>query len=138
VPDKGWLRPGNYARLMVTDTGTGMDAVARGLAFQPFFSTKGWETAWAWLAMVYGIVKQSRGFIWVESESGRGATFTVLFPVSRHAQIADETVLLIEPEDRLRAMIGEVCGRRGYELLEAASIEAACPFLRCAPETSSW
>jgi nitrogen-specific signal transduction histidine kinase len=127
VPDKGWLRPGNYARLMVTDTGTGMDAVARGLAFQPFFSTKGLGNGRGLgLAMVYGIVKQSRGFIWVESESGRGATFTVLFPVTGHRMVrADETVLLIEPEDQLRAMIGEVLRGRGYELLEAASIEAA-------------
>ena len=127
-PDKRWLRPGSYARLMVSDTGPGMDSVSRNLAFHPFFSTKGLGNGRGLgLAMVYGIVKQSRGFVWVDSEPGRGATFTLLFPVTTHrmARGGDETVLLIEPDDRLRTMISEALGARGYELLEAASIESA-------------
>jgi C4-dicarboxylate-specific signal transduction histidine kinase len=122
------LRPGSYARLVVADTGAGMDAVARGLAFHPFFSTKGLGNGRGLgLAMVYGIVKQSRGFVWVDSEPGNGAAFTLLFPVAGRRQAAevDETVLLIEPEDRLRSMISEALRARGYELLEAASIEEA-------------
>jgi PAS domain S-box-containing protein len=129
--EKGWLRPGRYVRLRVTDTGGGMDATARARAFHPFFSTKGLGNGRGLgLAMVYGIVKQSRGFVWVDSEPGRGAAFTLLFPASdRGAGLpvgeARETILLVEPDDSLRAMISEVLRTRGYVVLAAGYAEEA-------------
>jgi PAS domain S-box-containing protein len=129
--ERQWLRPGRYVRLTVADTGAGMDAVARALAFHPFFSTKGLGNGRGLgLAMVYGILKQSRGFVWVDSEPGCGATFTVLFPASRaggSTRDTNETVLLIESDDQLRPMIAEVLRARGYEVLEAQSLDDALP-----------
>ena len=128
--ERQWLRPGRYVRLTMADTGAGMDAVARALAFQPFFSTKGMGNGRGLgLAMVYGILKQSRGFVWVDSEPGKGATFTLLFPTRTDDSTSGirATVLLIEPDDQLRAMIAEVLGARGYELLAAPSIDEALP-----------
>lgn len=129
--EKQWLRPGRYVRLRVTDTGGGMDAQARARAFHPFFSTKGLGNGRGLgLAMVYGIVKQSRGFVWVDSEPGRGAAFTLLFPVSDPgaglpAGEARETILIVEPDVSLRAMIGEVLRTRGYVVLAAGDAEDA-------------
>jgi PAS domain S-box-containing protein len=128
--EKRWLRPGDYVRLTVADTGAGMDAVARTLAFHPFFSTKGLGNGRGLgLAMVYGIVKQSRGFVWVESEPGGGAAFTLLFPAHLRTRPirAGETILVIEPDDQLRSMIAEVLRARGYEVLEAGTTEDALP-----------
>jgi CheY-like chemotaxis protein len=129
--ERQWLRPGRYVRLTVADTGAGMDAVARALAFHPFFSTKGLGNGRGLgLAMVYGILKQSRGFVWVDSEPGCGATFTVLFPASSaggSTPDTHETVLLIESDDQLRLMIAEVLRARRYEVLEARSIDEALP-----------
>ncbi len=129
--EKRWLRPGRYVRLTVSDTGAGMDAAARAFAFHPFFSTKGLGNGRGLgLAMVYGIVKQSRGFVWVDSEPGRGACSTLLFPVhegapGQPAPLRHETILLIEPDNSLRSMIADALGARGYQLLSAASSEEA-------------
>jgi PAS domain S-box-containing protein len=130
-----WLRPGRYVRLIVSDTGHGMDPVTRGYAFQPFFTTKRMGNGRGLgLATVYGIVKQSHGFVWVESEVGQGATFTLLFPAlkseradSAVAARADvgETILVVEADAAVRTFVGEALRRRGYQVLDATSGAAA-------------
>ena len=158
--EREWLRPGRSARLRVADTGVGMDTVAKAYVFQPFFTTKMSEGhRGLGLAMVYGIVKQSRGFVWLDSEAGNGTTVTVLFPVIDGATLEPPTsgdaprgrrVLLVEPDERWRPMIRDALGRRGYEVLDAASGDEAleqvaaspCPTdlllydLRCAETTN--
>ncbi len=129
--DRVWLRPGRYVRLVVADTGHGMDQVTKAYAFQPFFTTKRMGNGRGLgLATVYGIVKQSHGFVWVESELNRGATFTLLFPTIRTdadgAPVsgrgpANETILVVEPDAAARTFVGEALRRRGYRVLDAAT-----------------
>ncbi|KQP49841.1 hypothetical protein ASF44_04525 [Pseudorhodoferax sp. Leaf274] len=129
------LPAGDYVCLRVTDTGTGMaqDVVQR--VFDPFFTTKplGQGTGLG-LSMVYGFVRQSGGHVHVDSEPGRGTTMTLLLPRHLGAVEADdadhapslpdggtgETVLLIEDEDIVRALLAEVLQDAGYRVLEAA------------------
>jgi PAS domain S-box-containing protein len=131
------LAPGRYVVLSVTDSGHGMDAATRAQIFEPFFTTKeiGKGTGLG-LATVYGIVKQSGGFIEVESEPGRGACFKVYLPqVEEDAEAAEpakvpgtrtrlegsETVLLVEDDESLRMLAREILTVQGYAVLEAAS-----------------
>lgn len=124
-----WLRPGRYVRLLVADTGHGMDHVARSYAFQPFFTTRRMGSGRGLgLATVYGIVKQSNGFVWVESEPDRGATFTILFPAlpsegsvraESDAPVARETILVVEADLTFRRFVRDALARRGYHVLEA-------------------
>jgi PAS domain S-box-containing protein len=127
-------RPGPHVRLAVRDTGTGMDAATRARIFEPFFTTKeaGHGTGLG-LATVYGIVKQSEGYIEVESEPGRGTTFSLYFarvdeapapPVPPDAgpdQVARgrETILLVEDDEPLRELTQEVLEAQGYRVLVA-------------------
>ena len=126
-------RPGQYVLLMVSDTGTGMDADTQSHIFEPFFTTKqqGNGTGLG-LATVYGIVKQSGGFIWVYSEPGRGTTFKVYLPRADEpaefiqqskdpgaAIRGTETLLLVEDEEALRELVGEFLREHGYVVLEA-------------------
>jgi CheY-like chemotaxis protein len=127
-------RPGPYVMLAVTDTGIGMDRETQSHVFEPFFTTKpeGVGTGLG-LATVYGIVKQSGGFIWVYSEPQHGATFKIYLPrVDQPAEppspVVDaatprghETILLVEDQDALREMILEVLVEHGYTLLAAAN-----------------
>ena len=129
--DRLWLRPGRYARLTVTDSGHGMDAVTRAYAFQPFFTTKRMgDGRGLGLATVYGIVKQSHGFVWLDSEPEKGATFTLLFPALRTGRTAagpgdlaaaTETVLIVEGDASARQYACEALRRRGYHVLDADS-----------------
>jgi PAS domain S-box-containing protein len=129
------VRPGRYVMLAVSDTGQGMDEATRLRVFEPFFTTKeqGKGTGLG-LATVYGMVKQSGGYIWVYSELGRGTVFKVYLPPAeqrtsaqtehagrRHTNDAHgwETVLLVEDEDAVRALAREVLRRHGYVVLEA-------------------
>jgi PAS domain S-box-containing protein len=121
-------QPGAHVALSVRDTGIGMDAATLKRIFEPFFTTKpkGQGTGLG-LATVYGIVKQSGGAIWVESEVGKGTAFTVCLPRTDEVQAADgaattqaparrgdETVLLVEDEDVVREFVYKVLTRKGY------------------------
>ena len=126
--------PGQYVMLAVGDTGAGIDAATKARIFEPFFTTKEQgKGSGLGLATVYGIVKQSGGYIWVYSEVGHGTVFKVYFPVAEAPAVrgrgqsgsADpktqgwETVLLVEDEDAVRALAREVLRRHGYVVLEA-------------------
>jgi signal transduction histidine kinase/CheY-like chemotaxis protein len=125
--------PGQYILLSVTDSGHGMDANTKARIFEPFFTTKeqGKGTGLG-LATVYGIVKQSGGCIWVESEPGKGSCFEVYLPAvnSRvHAQSVEkgvearsqsaEVVLIVEDEDGVRDLASEFVSSAGYRVLTA-------------------
>jgi PAS domain S-box-containing protein len=130
------LKPGNYARLAVSDTGTGMDPATLERVFEPFFSTKpkGHGTGLG-LATVYGIVTSAGGTIDVYSEVGLGTTVSVLLPVTdaQAAPAADpgppaddqrghgETILLVEDEAGLQQMVSRILARNGYQVREATS-----------------
>jgi signal transduction histidine kinase/DNA-binding response OmpR family regulator len=130
---------GAYTLLEVSDTGIGMDAEVRARLFEPFFTTKeqGRGTGLG-LATVYGIVKQSAGYVMVESSPGKGTTFQIYLPVALPAQEADdlhvaenvsvrgvETVLLIEDEAAVREIAHRILKRKGYVVLLASSGEDA-------------
>jgi signal transduction histidine kinase/CheY-like chemotaxis protein len=131
---KAFLAEGEYVAIVVQDSGHGMDAETRARIFEPFFTTKemGKGTGLG-LATVYGIVKQSGGYIWVESEPGRGSAFHTLLPrVPKPAnpkvlqEVFDfrsggETILLVEDDPALRKMAAEVLRGTGYKVLTAPS-----------------
>ena len=141
------MRPGPYVTLTVTDTGTGMDAETKSHLFEPFFTTKerGKGTGLG-LATVYGIVKQNRGHVWVDSEPGRGSSFRIFLP--RTDELPDayapervrpsipagrEIVLLAEDDDNVRKMARTALNRRGYTVLTASSGEEALRVARDHP-----
>jgi two-component system cell cycle sensor histidine kinase/response regulator CckA len=131
----GPVAPGQYVMLSVRDTGCGIDEPTQARIFEPFFTTKqpGKGTGLG-LASVYGIVKQSGGYVWVYSEVGRGTTFKLYFPrvradveTARMAQIdtesigGDETILLVEDEAALREVTAFTLQSAGYTVVEAES-----------------
>jgi signal transduction histidine kinase/CheY-like chemotaxis protein len=134
----GYGKPGTYAILSVTDTGTGIDEKTRDKIFEPFFTTKeiGKGTGLG-LAMVYGIIKQHDGYINVYSEPGLGTTFRIYLPlVSQDIQEIEkaetlfptgdgETVLLAEDSDCVRKSSREILENYGYAVIEATDGEDA-------------
>jgi len=134
-----YARPGHYAMLAVTDTGTGMDVATLDRIFEPFFTTKemGKGTGLG-LATVYGIVRQHGGFVHVYSEVGIGTTFRLYLPVtpskektavtveeSRPARGGSETILLAEDHEGLRELARETLANLGYNIVLACDGEEA-------------
>ncbi|HWR16306.1 MAG TPA: PAS domain S-box protein [Terriglobales bacterium] len=127
------VSPGWYSLLAVTDTGTGIAAEVRDHIFEPFFTTKPQgEGSGLGLSTVYGIVKQSRGFIWVYSEPGEGSTFKIYLPMTspegQSAQklgAAPHKLLVIEDDDVIRSLVVTVLREQGHTVLEAADGEQA-------------
>jgi two-component system, cell cycle sensor histidine kinase and response regulator CckA len=138
-PPRGqqFIRPGKYVILSVSDTGMGMDKETQLRIFEPFFTTKekGKGTGLG-LSTVYGIVKQSGGYVMVQSEQGQGTTFQIYLPQvegaaeKQPALLPDaalggtETVLLVEDEDSVRQLVRDTLEAKGYRVLEAESGEA--------------
>jgi len=126
---------GRYVMLSVSDTGVGMDPEVRDRIFEPFFTTKEKDKGTGLgLSTVYGIVQQSGGNIWVNSEPGKGTTFEIYLPVvgpleERTERVAGggeiaggkETILIVEDFEEVRQLVREVLERQGYAVLEAAN-----------------
>ena len=129
---------GDYVVLSISDTGFGMDAETQSHIFEPFFTTKGQQGTGLGLSTVYGIVKQSGGYIWVYSEPARGTTFKIYFPrvieaemsaeaesAARKAAGGKETILLVEDEATVRELVRRFLERHDYSVLEAENGRAA-------------
>ena len=128
------VEAGDYVMVAITDTGAGMTREVRDKLFEPFFTTKekGKGTGLG-LPSVYGIVKQSGGFLWVYSEVGKGTTFKVYLPRTsetrapgastpqRNRVIGAETILLVEDDDEVRQVASRILRRNGYRVLEAGN-----------------
>jgi len=143
------VRPGRYVLLSVSDTGSGMDDKTLSHIYEPFFTTKepGQGTGLG-LSMVYGIVKQSEGYIWVYSEPGKGTTLKLYFPqheegvpppVERSAEVqpleGTETILVVEDDDALRKLTIALLQSTGYRVLEADNGESAMKVVQNSDES---
>ncbi|MGA7841586.1 MAG: ATP-binding protein, partial [Candidatus Acidiferrales bacterium] len=154
VLDETWTRShpgskaGDFVMLSVADTGTGIDSETLAHIFEPFFTTKerGKGTGLG-LATVYGVVKQSGGYVWVESALGKGTAFQIYLPrieelVSVPEPVAPiveafrgaETILLVEDADALRKLTHMLLEQHGYHVLVAANGAAALQLVEQKPE----
>jgi PAS domain S-box-containing protein len=144
APPRAGLEPGRYVRLAVSDSGSGIEPEIIGHIFEPFFTTKpeGMGTGLG-LAMVYGIAQQNGGSVEVESSATRGTTFRVYFPrldsteatvpadgPPSPAELASETVLLVEDDDRVRGLVATVLRKRGFTVLVASRGDEALEIAR--------
>src|SRR5580698_9171455 len=141
------LQAGDYVMIAISDTGAGMDTDTQSHIFEPFFTTKGTKGTGLGLSTVYGIVKQSGGYIWVYSEVGKGTTFKIYLPRvastgemtgemvdaagenvaqmagpidNRKVEPGTETILLVEDEANLRYLARQYLEKQGYKVIEAA------------------
>jgi CheY-like chemotaxis protein len=134
--------PGRYVKLLVTDTGSGMDAKTMSRIFEPFFTTKapGQGTGLG-LASVYGIIKNHAGFIGVESEMGKGTTFTLLLPATERPVAEDKTpqpvlqrgtgtILVVDDEAQVLKVCARLLQKLGYQVLTASGGPQAIELVR--------
>jgi PAS domain S-box-containing protein len=143
------LKPGSYAKLSISDSGTGMSPATVAHIFEPFFTTKGeGKGTGLGLATVYGIVKRNGGDIWIYSEPGAGTVFKVLLPLTGEplqeekpekvllpsSRGAGETILLVEDSAALRELTKVILLRDGYNILEAEDGMAALEVSRAFPD----
>jgi two-component system, cell cycle sensor histidine kinase and response regulator CckA len=145
VGEHRFIQPGRYSVVAVADTGHGMDKETQSRIFEPFFTNKekGKGTGLG-LSTVYGIVKQSNGYVFADSHTGTGTTFFVYLPrvedtveelpvaTQESEKGGSETVLLVEDEESVRELVRVTLASRGYNVLEADNGESG---LRLAEET---
>src|SRR5438445_8370782 len=132
-----FIHPGSYVLISVTDTGLGMDKETQSRIFEPFFTTKQkGKGSGLGLSTVYGIVKQSDGYVFAQSEVGHGTTFRIYLPqvegeaddcsatkASDSVSGGSETVLLVEDEESVRQLVRETLEAKGYTVIEAENGE---------------
>jgi PAS domain S-box-containing protein len=137
------VRPGRYVEIAVSDSGHGMDSTTLAHAFEPFFTTKGvGQGTGLGLATVYGIVKQSEGYVWADSQPGHGTTIKVYLPMTAavaepvaeaalHRPVArGELVLVVEDEEQVRTVAARALTEAGYRVLVAESGDRALEIMR--------
>lgn len=140
------MPPDDYVLIEVADAGVGIPPETLGKIFEPFYTTKGvGEGTGLGLSTVYGIIKQTGGFIFVDSRPGEGATFRIYLPLHSEVEAEDRaeevveptkdltgkgTILLVEDEDAVRTFAGRALRNKGYTVLEAVNGEAALEQLR--------
>ena len=143
------VKPGPYVLLSVSDTGSGIDSETISRVFEPFFTTKPpGEGTGLGLSMVYGVIRQSGGYIWVYSEAGQGTTFKIYLPRIEEAAEplsrttpeiifakGTETVLLVEDEQNLRELAIELLESEGYRVLAAKDGQSAIAISQAHRET---
>ncbi|MDI6686861.1 MAG: ATP-binding protein [Desulfobacterales bacterium] len=132
-------QPGSYVMLSVSDTGIGMDKETLEHIFEPFYTTKEVDKGTGLgLSTVYGVVKQNKGFVWVDSEPGQGSTFKIYLPVTKgdpgtkkkdlprdYVPKGSENILIVEDDLSVRKLICEFLDQYGYQVLEAENGEKA-------------
>ena len=137
---------GRYVRLSVTDTGSGMPPEVLSQIFEPFFTTKGNRGTGLGLSSVYGIVKQSGGYIWCDSSPGQGTTFTIYLkpaagtadtestqaPAQERAAGGEERVLVVDDEPAVRRLLARILRSRGYDVFETEDGHSALAFMSTA------
>ncbi|MBN1933285.1 MAG: response regulator [Anaerolineae bacterium] len=143
------VQPGSYVKLCIADTGIGMDQETMSHLFEPFFTTKkaGKGTGLG-LATVYGIVKQSNGYVFAYSEPGMGATFKIYLPridqaveavetdeLSGDQPLGNETILVVEDDESVRSLARRILAQSGYNVLQARNPDEALEL--CARHTTT-
>lgn len=136
---------GDYVRLSIKDTGVGIPEEVGDRVFEPFFTTKKEKTSGLGLSIIFTIVKQHDGYIWYESELGRGTTFHIIFPAKalkeqkerkKETQLpkGTETILVVDDNELVRTTTVEMLKRLGYKTLEAKNQDIALFFAQFYPK----